>query len=80
VGRDAFLGALPFACAMTIPYWASAVELIEVLDLARQGTIRAHAGRFPLEHVKEAHRQLREATLDRRAVVVPNLACASYCW
>ena len=29
-------GALPFEAQLTIPYWGSAVELAEVLDLARK--------------------------------------------
>ncbi len=33
-------GALPFEAQLTIPYWGSAVELGEVLDLARAGKIQ----------------------------------------
>lgn len=64
-------GALPFDCSITIPYWGSAVELMDVLELARAGAIRAHVERFGLADVAEAYRRLREGTLAGRAVIVP---------
>lgn len=64
-------GALPFEAQLTIPYWGTAVELMEVLDLARDGKIRAHVERFPLERVGEAYDRLREGSLDGRAVICP---------
>lgn len=65
-------GALPFEAQLTIPYWGTAIELIEVLDLARAGRIRAHVERFPLERAAEAYRRLREGSIDGRAVVCPH--------
>ncbi len=65
-------GALPFEAQLTIPYWGSAVELGEVLDLARAGKIRAHVERFPLERVADAYDRMREGSLDGRAVICPN--------
>jgi propanol-preferring alcohol dehydrogenase len=65
-------GALPFECQLTIPYWGSAVELIEVLDLARVGEIRAHVERFPLDRVEDAYEKMRNGTLDGRAVICPH--------
>jgi len=64
-------GALPFDCSVAIPYWGGVVELMEVLELARTGAIRAHTERFPLDRVEEAYSRLREGSLDGRAVVVP---------
>jgi propanol-preferring alcohol dehydrogenase len=64
-------GALPFDCAITLPYWGSAVELMEVLELARQGKIRARVQRFPLGQVADAYTQLREGKIDGRAVITP---------
>jgi propanol-preferring alcohol dehydrogenase len=64
-------GALPFDCAITVPYWGSAVELMEVLTLARQGTIRARVQRFPLSQVADVYQQLREGKIDGRAVITP---------
>jgi propanol-preferring alcohol dehydrogenase len=65
-------GALPFECRLALPYWGTAVELMEVLDLARSGRIRAHVERFPLERAGDAYRRMREGTLEGRAVICPN--------
>lgn len=65
-------GAVPFESQLTIPYWGTAVELMEVLDLARVGKIRAHVERFPLDRVEDAYVRMREGTLDGRAVICPN--------
>jgi alcohol dehydrogenase, propanol-preferring len=64
-------GALPFECQMTLPYWGTAIELIEVLDLARAGRIDPHVERFPLDRVADAYQRLREGSLDGRAVICP---------
>ncbi len=65
-------GALPFEAQLTIPYWGSAVELAEVLDLARAGRIRVHVERFGLDRVEDAYARMRDGTLDGRAVICPN--------
>jgi hypothetical protein len=44
---------------------------MEVLALARQGTIRAHVQRFPLSQVADVYQQLREGEIDGRAVIAP---------
>jgi propanol-preferring alcohol dehydrogenase len=64
-------GALPFDCAITVPYWGSAVELMEVLALARAGTVRSRVRRFPLSQAPDAYAQLREGKIDGRAVITP---------
>jgi len=65
-------GALPFDAQLTIPYWGTAIELIEVLDLARAGKIAPHVERFPLDRVEDAYARMREGSLDGRAVICPN--------
>jgi alcohol dehydrogenase, propanol-preferring len=65
-------GALPLDCSLTIPYWGSVVELMEVLDLARAGKIRVHVERFALERVADAYASLRAGTLQGRAVITPH--------
>jgi propanol-preferring alcohol dehydrogenase len=65
-------GALPFDATLTVPYWGSAIELIEVLDLARAGKIKPHVERFPLDRVEDAYARLREGSLDGRAVICPH--------
>lgn len=72
-GRFEFgFGALPFEAQLTIPHWGSAVELGEVLDLARAGRIRAHVERFELERAGEAYERMREGSLEGRAVICPH--------
>ena len=65
-------GALPFESQLTIPYWGTAVELGEVLDLARSGRIHAHVERFSLDRVDDAYARMREGTLEGRAVICPH--------
>jgi propanol-preferring alcohol dehydrogenase len=64
-------GTLPFDCAITVPYWGSAVELIEVLALAREGKIRSRIRQFPLSQAADAYALLREGRIDGRAVITP---------
>jgi len=65
-------GSLPFECQLTIPYWGSAVELMEVLELARKGAIEAHTERFPLDRVEDAYERMRGGELAGRAVICPH--------
>lgn len=65
-------GALPFEAQLTIPYWGTAIELIEVLELARAGRIRPHVERFSLEEAPRAYERMREGSLDGRAVICPH--------
>lgn len=65
-------GRVPFDCPVTVPYWGTLTELVEVLELARAGRIHAHTERFPLERVDEAYARLRAGTLAGRAVITPN--------
>lgn len=65
-------GALPFECSVALPYWGSAIELMEVLELARQGRITAHTQRFGLDEAPLAYERLREGKLTGRAVICPN--------
>lgn len=65
-------GAFPFDATITHPYWGSALELAEVLDLARTGQIHAHVEHFPLERAAEAYQRMRDGALTGRAVITPN--------
>ncbi len=64
-------GALPFEAKLCIPYWGTAVELEECLELARQGKIRAHVEHFTLDEAPQAYEKLRAGELDGRAVISP---------
>jgi propanol-preferring alcohol dehydrogenase len=65
-------GALPWASELTVTYWGSAVELMEVLELARAGSIRAHVERFALKDAPAAYERMRAGDLDGRAVICPH--------
>jgi propanol-preferring alcohol dehydrogenase len=62
----------PYDCSLTASYWGGAVELHEVLELARAGRIQAHVQRFPLEQAPEVYDRLRRGEVDGRAVICPN--------
>jgi propanol-preferring alcohol dehydrogenase len=65
-------GTLPFEAQLTLPYWGTAVELMEVLDLARAGKIRAHVERFSLDDAPQAYERMRQGSLAGRAVICPH--------
>jgi len=65
-------GAVPFEAELCIPYWGTAVELMECLELAWEGKIHAHVEHFSLEEAPQAYEKMREGHLDGRAVISPN--------
>jgi alcohol dehydrogenase, propanol-preferring len=65
-------GALPFEAQLCIPYWGTAVELEECLELARQGRIHAHVERFELGDAPRAYEKMRAGELEGRAVICPH--------
>ena len=65
-------GTMRFDASITYPYWGSAIELAEVLELARAGQIQAHIERFPLERAADAYQRMRDGSLSGRAVITPN--------
>gem|GEM_PF-1425938 len=50
----------------------TAVELMECLELVRQGKIHAHVERFSLDDAPRAYEKMRAGELDGRAVICPN--------
>ncbi|MCI2418595.1 NAD(P)-dependent alcohol dehydrogenase [Saccharopolyspora sp. K220] len=64
-------GLLPHEVSVTSPYWGSRAELIEVLDLARSGEVRAHVETFGLDQAPEVYERLHDGQVNGRAVVVP---------
>ncbi|EQB12229.1 NAD(P)-dependent alcohol dehydrogenase [Sphingobium lactosutens] len=61
----------PFGCEVSIPYWGSRTELIEVIALAESGHIRAAVETFPLENAVDVYQRLREGRIEGRAVLLP---------
>jgi alcohol dehydrogenase, propanol-preferring len=62
----------PYECSLQTTYWGSAIELIEVLELARAGKIRAHVERYPLEQAADVYERLRRGEVPGRAVICPH--------
>ncbi len=63
---------LPWGARIATTYWGTAVELMEVFDLARSGKIKIETERHTLEEAEAAYRRLGEGEIRGRAVVCPN--------
>jgi alcohol dehydrogenase, propanol-preferring len=61
----------PYGCEVSIPYWGSRVELMEVIALAQAERIRAEVETFPLERAVDVYQRLREGKIRGRAVLHP---------
>jgi propanol-preferring alcohol dehydrogenase len=62
----------PYECSVATTYWGSAIELLEVLELARAGRIHVHTQRFGLDEAAEVYARLRRGEINGRAVVCPH--------
>jgi propanol-preferring alcohol dehydrogenase len=58
--------------AVRAPYWGSRLELIEVLELARRGSISVEVETFTLDEAPIAYQRLHDGKIRGRAVIVPN--------
>jgi propanol-preferring alcohol dehydrogenase len=63
---------IPYECSVATTYWGSAVELREVIALARSGRLHVKVERFALDQAMEAYARLREGSIAGRAVITPN--------
>ncbi|MBO9622276.1 MAG: NAD(P)-dependent alcohol dehydrogenase [Sphingomonas sp.] len=61
----------PYGTQVTIPYWGSRTELIEVIALARAGRIKAAVETFQLDQANEVYQRLRAGKIQGRAVLLP---------
>lgn len=61
----------PWGCEVSIPYWGSRTELMEVISLAEAGKIKADVERFSLEKAPEVYQRLRDGKIKGRAVLQP---------
>jgi alcohol dehydrogenase, propanol-preferring len=69
--HDFHHGSTPYGCVMSIPYWGSRVELMEVIAMARDGRIHAETTEFPLEQAVEVYATLKAGQIKGRAVLIP---------
>ena len=71
-GRHEFRhGSTPYGTALSIPYWGSRVELMEVIAMARDGRIHAETTEFPLTEAVEVYARLKAGQITGRAVLIP---------
>jgi propanol-preferring alcohol dehydrogenase len=63
--------SVPYELSVQSTYWGSRPELIEVLDLAAAGLVRAKITTFTLDDAMEAYRRMENGTTEGRAVIVP---------
>lgn len=70
--HDFHHGSTPYGCAVSIPYWGSRVELMEVIAMARDGRIHAETTEFPLDQAVEVYDKLKAGQIVGRAVLIPD--------
>ena len=70
--HDFHHGSTPYGCSVSIPYWGSRVELMEVIAMARDGRIHAETTEFPLERAVEVYDKLKAGEITGRAVLIPD--------
>ena len=56
---------------MSIPYWVSRVELMEVIAMARAQRIHAETTEFALGQAVDVYARLKAGQITGRAVLVP---------
>jgi propanol-preferring alcohol dehydrogenase len=72
-GRHDFQhGSTPYGCSVSIPYWGSRVELMELIAMARDGRIHAETTEFPLEQAVAVCDKLKAGQIVGRAVLIPD--------
>jgi propanol-preferring alcohol dehydrogenase len=64
-------GSTPYGTSVTIPYWGSRVELMEVIAMARAGRIHAETTEFPLTAAADVYAKLKAGQITGRAVLIP---------
>jgi propanol-preferring alcohol dehydrogenase len=69
--HDFHHGSTPYGCIVSIPYWGSRVELMEVIAMARDGRIHPEISEFPLGRAVEVYTKLKAGEIRGRAVLAP---------
>jgi propanol-preferring alcohol dehydrogenase len=72
--HDLHHGSTPYGTSMSIPYWGSRVELMEVIAMARDGRIHAETTEYPLNQAVDVYNKLKAGHITGRAVLVPDAA------
>ena len=72
--HDFHHGSTPYGTTMSIPYWGSRVELMEVIAMVRDGRIHAETTEFALNQAADVYNKLKAGQIRGRAVLVPDAA------
>ncbi|GAA3738225.1 propanol-preferring alcohol dehydrogenase [Spinactinospora alkalitolerans] len=64
-------GSPPYGTRVGTTYWGTRSELIELVELARQGAVGVHVERYGLEEGPEIYERMEAGRIQGRAVVVP---------
>jgi alcohol dehydrogenase, propanol-preferring len=70
--HDFHHGSTPYGTTMSIPYWGSRVELMEVIAMARHGRIHTETTEFPLREAVGVYDNLKAGQIAGRAVLIPD--------
>jgi alcohol dehydrogenase, propanol-preferring len=70
--HDFHHGSTPYGSVMSIPYWGSRVELMEVIAMARDRRIHAETSEFPLDQAVGVYDKLKAGQIVGRAVLIPD--------
>jgi len=63
--------AVPYGAQVSTSYWGTVTELMELVELAKDGHLKLPVQTFPLERAADAYTALRAGTIVGRAVVTP---------
>lgn len=74
--HDFHHGSTSYGTTMSIPYWGSRVELMDVIAMARDGRIHAETVEFPLAQAVDVYAKLEAGQITGRAVLIPEGANA----
>lgn len=62
--------SVPYEASVQSTYWGNRAELVELLDLAARGLVRAEVTKFSLDQATDVYDRLRRGDVAGRAVVV----------
>lgn len=62
---------IPLGCSLSIPYWGTRVEMMEIVKLAERGVIHADTQTFALTDALQVYRKLEQGEIRGRAVLIP---------
>jgi propanol-preferring alcohol dehydrogenase len=63
--------SLPYGATMSTTFGGSKYELIELINLAKEGKVEAHITEFKLDDIEHAYKLLEEGKIQGRGVIVP---------